>query len=146
MLRDGLVGEELARDPLLVLLPTVHRLAGNPTVVLSDLADEAWALDLEDSYLGRLVPALCRRSGFEPVVRGRFPSVDLVATAVGHDLCVAILPKLAVNEGSGRVATARVQGLGERRIWLAMRRGARRRVAVGTLVRALRAQARSLEN
>lgn len=146
LLPDGVVGEELARDPLLVLLPTDHRLAGTPSVALSDLADEAWALDLENSYLGRLVPALCRRSGFEPVVRGRFPSVDLVATAVGHGLCVAILPKLAVNEGSARVATARVQGLGERRIWLALRWGARRRRAVGTVVRALRAQASSLES
>src|SRR5690606_19554353 len=39
-----------------------------------------------------------------------------------------------------------LQGLGERRIWLAMRRGARRRVAIGTLVWALRAHASSLDN
>ena len=58
---------------------------------------------------------------------------------------MAILPKLAVNEHRHSVATARVDGLGERRIWLATRRGVRRRVAVETLVQALRAQALALE-
>jgi DNA-binding transcriptional LysR family regulator len=144
-LADGMVGEALGGDPLLVLLPRDHRLAGNATVSLADLAEEPWALDREDTYLGRLVPALCRRSGFEPVVRGRFPSVDLVAAAVACGLCVAILPKLAVNEHRRSVATAQVDGLGERRIWLAMRRGVRPRVAVQTLVRALRMQALALD-
>ena len=81
-LADGIVGEALGGDPLLVLLPRDHRLAGTGSVALADLAEEPWALDREDTYLGRLVPALCRRSGFEPIVRGRFPSVDLVASAV----------------------------------------------------------------
>jgi DNA-binding transcriptional LysR family regulator len=143
-LADGVVGEALASDPLLVLLPRGHRLAGRPTVSLADLADEPWALDREDSYLGRLVPALCRRNGFEPKVRGRFPSVDLVAAAVECGLCVAILPKLAFSEHRHAVVAARVEGLGERRIWLAMRAGVRRRVAVQTLVAALRAQATAL--
>jgi DNA-binding transcriptional LysR family regulator len=144
-LAGGVVGEALAADPLLVLLPPRHRLAGHTTVALADLAGEPWALDREGTYLGRLVPALCRRQGFEPVVRGRFPSVDLVTSAVEWGLCVAILPKLAVNEHRHSVATARVEGLGERRIWLAARPGVRRRAAVETLVQALRAQARALE-
>jgi hypothetical protein len=44
------------------------------------------------------------------------------------------------------VVTARVEGLGERRIWLAARAGVRRRVAVDTLVRALRDQAAALDS
>jgi DNA-binding transcriptional LysR family regulator len=143
-LTGGVVGEALARDPLLVLLPRGHRLAGRPTVRLADLAGEPWALDREGTYLGRLVPALCRRHGFEPIVRGRFTSVDLVATAVESGLGVAILPRLAFSEHRHAVASARVEGLGERRIWLAMRAGVRRRVAVQTLVEALRAQAAAL--
>ncbi|MBX6748870.1 MAG: LysR family transcriptional regulator [Micromonosporaceae bacterium] len=143
-LTGGVVGQALARDPLLVLLPRDHRLAGQPTVRLADLAAEPWALDREGTYLGRLVPALCRRNGFEPIVRGRFTSVDLVAAAVECGLGVAILPKLAFSEHRRAVASARVEGLGERRIWLAMRAGVRRRVAIQTLVVALRAQAAAL--
>lgn len=71
-------------------------------------------------------------------------SVDLVAAAVECGLCVAILPKLAFSEHRHAVASARVEGLGQRRIWLAMRAGVRRRVAVQTLVAALRAQAAAL--
>jgi DNA-binding transcriptional LysR family regulator len=143
-LTDGVVGEALARDPLLVLLPRDHRLAGRPTVSLAELAHEPWALDREGTYLGRLVPALCRRSGFEPIVRGRFTSVDLIAAAVECGLGVAILPKLAFHEQRHAVVSARVDGLGERRIWLATRAGVRRRVAVQTLVAALREQAAAL--
>jgi DNA-binding transcriptional LysR family regulator len=144
-LADGVVGEALAADPLLVLLPRDHRLAGQATVSLADLAAEPWALDREDTYLGRLVPALCRRNGFEPAVRGRFSSVDLVTTAVERGLGVAILPQLAVDTDRHAVATARVDGLGERRIWLATRRGVRPRKAVETVIRALTAVAKERE-
>jgi len=136
----------LATDPLLLLLllPPGHRLVHAPTITFADLAAERWALDRPGTYLGELVPRLCRQAGFEPLVAGRFPSYSVLLGHVAAGLSIAVLPGLAIGPGPGTgVVTRGLEPLGERRIVAAVRRGAGRRAASTAMLEALKAAARA---
>ncbi|WP_222437564.1 LysR family transcriptional regulator [Quadrisphaera oryzae] len=66
----GLVVEELRREPLVVALPTGHRLAGRDAVALADLAGEVLVAHPSGrrSMLQPLVLDACRAAGVEPEV------------------------------------------------------------------------------
>jgi DNA-binding transcriptional LysR family regulator len=135
---------DLGTDPLLLVLPPDHRLATSPAIALADLAAERWALDRPGTYLGELVPRLCRQAGFEPLVAGRFLSYGILVGHVAAGLSVAVLPGLALEPRAGAgVLTRRLESLGERRIVAAVRRGAGRRAASTAVLAALRAAART---
>ena len=127
----------LATDPLLAVLPPGHPLASHATVSLAELADDAWALDHEGTYLGELVPRECRLAGFQPRVVGRFSSYGVMLAHVASGRSVAVLPALAVDGAAGVVALP-VAGLADRRIVIAVRTGAARRRAVTAVIEALR--------
>ncbi|ROQ40718.1 DNA-binding transcriptional LysR family regulator [Frondihabitans sp. PhB188] len=133
----GVVLLPLGSDPLMIVLP-----GGAPRSVsgLVELRDEAWVLDREGSFLGELVPRLCRRAGFEPTVAARFSTFDLVAghVAAGHG--VAVLPELAVRHRSD-VVTVPLDGHGHRRVSIAVRRGSAGSGMAKALVAALRGAA-----
>lgn len=61
---DGLELTHLLRDELLCVLPLGHRLAGEGTVDLADLAEDTWV----ENYAGAAsaVTAACARAGFTP--------------------------------------------------------------------------------
>lgn len=122
----------LATDPLRVVLPVGHRLGSATTIDLAELADEAWALDHDGSYLGELVPRACRRAGFEPRVAGRFASYGILLAHVAAGHSVAVLPELAIGRTPGVVAVP-VAGLDDRRIVVAARPGIARRGAVAAV-------------
>jgi DNA-binding transcriptional LysR family regulator len=93
--------EPIRRESVVALLGTQHALAGERTIPLRALADEAFVLfprelapRLYDAFVG-----LCRRAGFEPSVRresfhtgwelgvlAELPVVAMVPESVGHDL------------------------------------------------------------
>ncbi|ONK11917.1 LysR family transcriptional regulator [Streptomyces sp. MP131-18] len=130
----------LATDPLLLVLPPGHRLARAPVLTLAELAQERWALDRPGTYLGELVPRLCRRAGFEPLVAGRFPSHHILVGHVAAGLSVAVLPGLAVAPRAA-VVTRTLEPFGERRIVAAVRRVTGRRAATSAVLTALGAAA-----
>ncbi|GGQ47660.1 LysR family transcriptional regulator [Streptomyces althioticus] len=88
----------LMEDPLRVVLPGTHPLAGRPTVSLAELADEPWVLGClkTEAYLRRYA----EHAGFSPDVRGSttdyFFARSLVAAGVGLSLIptVALTPAL----------------------------------------------------
>jgi DNA-binding transcriptional LysR family regulator len=88
----------LMEDPLHVVLPGTHPLAGRPTVSLAELADEPWVLGClkTEAYLRRYA----EHAGFSPDVRGSttdyFFARSLVAAGVGLSLIptVALTPAL----------------------------------------------------
>lgn len=131
---------QIASDPLLAVLPVGHRLSRRGSVSFSDLASERWALDHAGTYLGELVPAECRRAGFEPTVAGRFSSYGVMLEHVAAGRSVAVLPELAVDRRS-QVVPMPLTGLDERRIVVACRSGAAGRPAVRAVVDALRVAA-----
>jgi DNA-binding transcriptional LysR family regulator len=137
LLSPSLVITPLATDPLRVVLPTGHPSADRSVVRLADLARQQWALDLQGTYLGELVPRLCRLAGFEPTVAGRFSSYGVMLQHVSAGLSVAVLPQLAIGE-TDAVAARPVDGLADRQIVAAVRAGAARRSAIEVTLDALR--------
>ncbi|GAA2076196.1 LysR family transcriptional regulator [Streptomyces albiaxialis] len=93
--------EELTRtlvleEPLYVLLPEGHRLAGRAPLRLSDLADERWISYHEDTDAARCLLHICAAGGFRPEVLFRTNDYNLPYELVRRGLGVAVAPELAV--------------------------------------------------
>ncbi|MEV6974028.1 LysR family transcriptional regulator [Kitasatospora sp. NPDC093806] len=93
--RSGLEWTPLLEDPLLVVLPEGHRLAGRPALDLSELAAERWVLGCAktEAFLHRHAEL----AGFELRVAGSttdyFFARSLVAAGVG----VSLVPTVALD-------------------------------------------------
>ncbi|MET8259706.1 LysR family transcriptional regulator [Micromonospora sp. NPDC005205] len=88
----GLSWQEVAVDPVLVLLPETHPLAEQEEVRLADLRHEQWVAAPGDGCFADCFAAACARAGFTPRkvyetdIRG---CVDLVEAGVAVALCQA---------------------------------------------------------
>jgi DNA-binding transcriptional LysR family regulator len=109
MLRDGVIGVGLLRDPnvdgslrcdvvfkepFAVILPPNHHLSGQGEVDLSELASEPFVLfarDVAESRHEQIV-ALCRRSGFTPRVAMEAAEWLTIVGLVDAGLGVSIVP------------------------------------------------------
>jgi DNA-binding transcriptional LysR family regulator len=126
----------LTTDPLLLIAPLDHPLAGRDMVSFAELRAESWALDAPGTYLGELVPLLCRRSGFEPRVVGRFTSYEVVIDHVAAGLSVAVLPDIAIGSRAD-VVRKPISGMSERKIIATARKGSLQRSAVAAALAAI---------
>jgi DNA-binding transcriptional LysR family regulator len=94
----GLSWREVAVDPVFVLLPEAHPLAGREEVPLEELGDEQWVAAPGDGCFGDCFAAACARAGFTPRkvyetdVRG---CVDLVDAGEAVALCQATFRPVA---------------------------------------------------
>ncbi|GAA1141103.1 DNA-binding transcriptional LysR family regulator [Kitasatospora gansuensis] len=135
----GLEWTPLLADPLHVVLPQGHRLAGHEALDLAELAGEPWVLGClkTEAYLRRYA----ERAGFDPDVRGTttdyFFARSLVAAGVG----ISLIPSIALTPEIPGLCTAPITSPGPvRHIGVAtLGRGDRPHVA--RLVHALREEA-----
>lgn len=87
---DGIARVHLVEDPMYLVLPRDHPLAGRRRLRLADLAGEAWIGGRTDCECNRLIARACARAGYEP--RIAFETDDyaamqgLVAAGVGVSL------------------------------------------------------------
>jgi DNA-binding transcriptional LysR family regulator len=98
-LPDGLTSYILAKHRLVAVLPINHPLAAEPTLELSQLANEAF-LVLDDSSKISFTPVLqklCREAGFEPSISLRLSEVATLIHLVGAGHGVSIIPDLAAQ-------------------------------------------------
>lgn len=96
--RDGLVVSELFEDPLVVVLPSSHRLAQRGEVAWHELEDEPFIVEPRASLCSQTVASACRRAGFEPRVHARVHDLGAMLAlgeAAGY---VCVLPALAVDD------------------------------------------------
>lgn len=128
----------VATDPILLVLPPDHPMAGRGPADLAAFADEPWAFDIPQSYMANLALRLCRQARFEPWVVGRFSNYMLTLELVEAGRAVALLPGLAVEAGRYRVATRELATPVTRTITAVIRRGAPPRAAVHVVLNALR--------
>ncbi len=104
--RDEVTYEDLFDEPYFIALPTGHRLAGQDTVALGELADEVILGSPKDcAPWGADLAQLCRREGFEPRFEPRYHAHDfhsvqaLVATGQG----LSLLPWLSLGSARGDI-------------------------------------------
>lgn len=132
---------ELFREPLSVVVPPGRFPPGVP-IALEALVDETWAMAPEASDCGAAVREACRTAGFEPQVRYAFAEFGVVLGLVAAGLAVSLLPDLAFASDPGPYDVHPVKGRSfERRIFVASRRGSRRRPALVAVIEALDAAA-----
>jgi DNA-binding transcriptional LysR family regulator len=92
---EGLVWQEVAVDPVFVMVPEGHALARPGEVELTELADEEWACVPGDGCFGDCFTAACARAGFTP--RRMYETdtsslVHLVQVGRAAGLCRATFP------------------------------------------------------
>jgi molybdate transport repressor ModE-like protein len=94
---SDLVVRPLLDDPLVVLVPQAHPLAGrgDAPVDLAELAREQWIAGCPQCR-GHLVE-LCRAAGFEPAIDFATDDYPAVVGLVAAGLGVAVLPALALE-------------------------------------------------
>jgi DNA-binding transcriptional LysR family regulator len=134
---------ELLREPLFLLLPAGHRLAGTGPLRLAALAAERWVAPLADSPGALNLDRLAARAGFLPRVSFRSNDYSVVRGLVGAGLGVALVPGLGISDTDGVLPTP-LLGRSPRRAVLALHRPAAHNSLIAAALSAIRATARTL--
>lgn len=96
-LRDpGLRIRTVAEEPLVLALPSAHRLARRAEVDLAELADEAFVMPARHDMPGlyAIVSQACHRAGFTPtVVQGEVWLMQTIVGLVAGGVGVAVVPE-----------------------------------------------------
>jgi DNA-binding transcriptional LysR family regulator len=142
---DGLVREDLLRDPVHVVLP-----AGHPAlrrhrraVPLAELDEEVWTTGHPGTAWKSMIERTCRELGkFEPDIRHRTNDAVLSLALVAGGQAVTLLPAL-VDPGShpGIAVRAIAEGTVYRNVLVATRAADAERPSVQALLAAIRAAA-----
>lgn len=142
----GVEREELLCEPVYLALPATHRLARREEVSVAELREEEWIVGRDATSMLELVKAATRREGYEP--RTDFHSMDfqVILSAVGAGLGVALVPPLALIGSYPDVRIVRISGLGlDRTIWANIRRGSSGNPGIAVVLAALREAAARVE-
>jgi DNA-binding transcriptional LysR family regulator len=123
---DAFAHQDLRNEPLMVVIPNGHQLAGQAEVSLAELRSSAFVMFEAGYAINRVVGDACRRQGFEPNVAARTSQVAFMLELVAAGLGVAFLPKmLTQNLGRGDVTAAQLSDPDtEWRLAMIWRRGA----------------------
>ena len=105
---DGVASRELAREPLVAVLPSTHRLAERAALVLEDLADEVFA-DFPAGTSGRAQSdAAFAASGIRRDVAFEADSVELLLGLVAAGLAVTLSAPGVVGAARSHLSTAEI--------------------------------------
>ena len=141
----GIEREKLLSEPVYLALPKSHPLVGTGSVRLADLRDEEWIVGRDSTSMLDLVVAATRRHGYEP--RTDFHSMDfqVILSAVGAGLGVALVPPLALYGTYPNVEITDIADLEiSRTIWAAVRKGSADNPAIAVMLAALRDSAETV--
>jgi len=90
--REGVVLEEIAREPVMAVLPRAHRLARRRSLSLEDLSGEPfvlWGRHGAPRFYDALIGS-CRRAGFDPDIRYTVRGIDARLSYVAASLGVTV--------------------------------------------------------
>ena len=136
---QGLERHELLREHFLVALPPDHRLAGNASVRLADLAHDDWIAASADGIIVRA----CRAAGFEPrlvsITRDQFAIRALITRGLAVTLAAELLAEAFEHAALRPIAGPAP----ERDVYALLPPGGRHPLAEPTLI-ALTEEAREL--
>jgi DNA-binding transcriptional LysR family regulator len=94
---EGLERRELFREGFLLALPPSHRLAGESSVRLADLAEDDWSVASTDGLIVRT----CRAAGFEPRIVSLTRDQLAIRALVMRGLAVTAAPQLLAEAFQG---------------------------------------------
>jgi DNA-binding transcriptional LysR family regulator len=142
---DGVVREDLLRDPVHVVLPVDHPVLRRheDAVPLAELEGEAWTSGHHGTAWKSMLERTCRELGtFEPDIRHRTNDAVLSMALVAGGQAVTLLPAL-VDPGSHPGISVRpiAEGAVYRNILVATRAADAERPSVQALLAAIRAAA-----
>ncbi|MGK4585907.1 LysR family transcriptional regulator [Kitasatospora sp. HPMI-4] len=129
----------LLEDPLHVVLPEGHRLAGSDVLDLAELAAEPWVLGClkAEAYLRRYA----ERAGFAPEVRGTTTDYFFARSLVAAGMGISLVPSIALAPEIPGLRTVPVKPPGPVRHIGVAAISRSDRPHVTTLIQALREQA-----
>lgn len=88
---------QLLEDPMYLLLPAGHRLAGRARVRLADFAEDDWMLGSTNRCPdGRILVRACQQAGFEPRIAFHSDDYTSIQGFVAAGFGVSLLPDLAL--------------------------------------------------
>ncbi|CAG7628699.1 HTH-type transcriptional regulator CynR [Paenibacillus solanacearum] len=82
----------IVNDDLQLLVHPSHPFSAHETVTLSDLRCESFILFREGFHLHEVIPAECRKAGFEPTVICESSQWDFISEMVAENFGIALLP------------------------------------------------------
>lgn len=134
----------LLDDPLDLLVPENHRIAGHRSVLLSQTADEPWLLDRPGRPHRQLVLTACAAAGFSPTIAHEAVEWDTGAALVAAGFGVALVPRLARLPAGYPIVRVPLRGdpRPSRHILTGVRRGSRSQPVIAEALSALETVAR----
>lgn len=133
----------LLREPLDVVLPPRHRLAGRRRLRLDDLADEPW-IGVDVGFpVDDVLRTIAVQTGTSPRIVQRINDFSVTEELVAAGVGIALLPRYSTDDRGGRrLARRPVVGVRAARVVEAvLRTSTAQRPAVQAVVEALQAQA-----
>ncbi len=117
----------LLEDPLDLLVPADHPLAGHRSVQLSQTVDEPWITDKPGRPYHQLVLTACAAAGFTPAVAHQATEWETGAALVAAGFGVSLVPRLARMPAGYPIVRIPLRGdpTPARHILTAVRRGSR---------------------
>jgi DNA-binding transcriptional LysR family regulator len=107
---EGTERRDLMREPFLVTLPPDHRLAGQKSVRIRDLADDDWTA----AYTDGLIVRACRAAGCEPRLVSMTRDQLAIRGLITRGLAVTLAPRLLAEAFTG-TALRPIAGTGPER-------------------------------
>ncbi len=133
--------EPLLDDPLDLLLPVDHPLAGETSALLSETSADPWIMDRPGRPYHQLVLTACAEAGFTPEVAHEATEWETGAALVAAGLGIAMIPRLARIPAGYTVARVPLRGdpSPARHLLTSVRRGSRAQPAIAAALEALAA-------
>ncbi|MCA1227248.1 LysR family transcriptional regulator [Saccharopolyspora sp. 6M] len=85
----------LLDDPLDLVVPSDHRLAGRKSATLTEAADEQWIIGHPGGTYHDLMRAACMAAGFSPNIAHHADEWDTGTALVAHGFGIILVPRLA---------------------------------------------------
>jgi LysR family transcriptional activator of glutamate synthase operon len=93
-------GKLLLQEELYAILPQNHELAGNETIRLEQLKEEAFVMFSDEYSLRSIVLEACAKAGFVPRIGFEGEETDTIRGLVAAGMGVSLLPEMALTEVS----------------------------------------------
>ncbi len=139
----AMTATRLLDEPLVLLLPKDHRLAGSGAVPVDDLQDETWISTREGTSAASCLRRMCAISGFNPQVAYRTNDYGVITNFVASGLGIAIVPVLGLMANDD-VDTAQFRDVQVFREVTVLHGSSKANPAVEGVVRELQKSARAL--